>query len=236
MPAPPAYHVVVDPNLPTPNMTNPYAHIEDDDDTKEEDEDHVPEININAATQIRGHGNIISIAQMDSVRIANLVASILNGDIHTLPPAPASTPTPTPASDSLPSTPPPTAGPEQTWRTQVRGIKKYPNINITVNCGATIIGDRNIVGPGLGDIARQMQIAQRNQALRAQQAAAAVAAAQGQKAPQGSAATLYAAQAGVAGFGGPTPPMSRSCSADGEGGSCKRKAEDCGERGVKRHC
>ena len=77
-PAPPAYHTVVDPTLPIPNMTNPYDPQEEDCDTQETPDD-TPEITINAATQIRGHGNIISIAQMDSVKMANLIATVLSG-------------------------------------------------------------------------------------------------------------------------------------------------------------
>ncbi|KAI4914324.1 uncharacterized protein J4E92_009523 [Alternaria infectoria] len=79
IPAPPPYHTVVDPTLPIPNMTNPYDPQEEDCDTQETPDD-TPEITINAATQIRGHGNIISIAQMDSVRIANLIATVLSGE------------------------------------------------------------------------------------------------------------------------------------------------------------
>ncbi|KAI4917426.1 hypothetical protein J4E85_009945 [Alternaria conjuncta] len=78
-PAPPAYHTVVDPTLPIPNMTNPYDPQEEDCDAQETPDD-TPEITINAATQIRGHGNIVSIAQMDSVRIANLIATVLSGE------------------------------------------------------------------------------------------------------------------------------------------------------------
>ncbi|KAI4646123.1 uncharacterized protein J4E79_010632 [Alternaria viburni] len=60
-------------------MTSPYDPQEEDCDAQETPDD-TPEITINAATQIRGHGNIISIAQMDSVRIANLVATVLSGE------------------------------------------------------------------------------------------------------------------------------------------------------------
>ncbi|KAI4947723.1 hypothetical protein J4E91_006545 [Alternaria rosae] len=80
MPAPPAYHTVVEPTLPIPNMTNPYDPQEEDCDPSQETTDDTPEITINAATQIRGHGNIISMVQMDSVRIANLIATVLSGE------------------------------------------------------------------------------------------------------------------------------------------------------------
>lgn len=83
------------------------------------------------------------------------------------------------------------------------------------------------MGPGLGDIARQMQVAQRNQALQAQRQAAE------------SRESLYQAQAsiaqhhGVFGSGLQTPPMSRSGSEEG----AKRKAEDAGiGGGGKRRC
>ncbi|KAJ4367550.1 hypothetical protein N0V83_007134 [Neocucurbitaria cava] len=124
---------------------------------EEKDDSEMPEITINAATQIRGNGNIISIAQMDSARIANLIASMLNGGKG----VEETSPSQQPQEHSPPATP--TA--EETTKKQVGSV------HITVNCGATIIGDRNIVGPGLGDIARQMQLAQRNQALHAQQLA-----------------------------------------------------------------
>jgi hypothetical protein len=130
MPAPPAYHTIVDPTLPLPNMRNPY-------DPEDDDEEEVPEITINAATQVRGNGNIISIAQMDSVRIANLIAVMLKGETAS-------------QSQSEPQTLPSLAS-------MTKPLRQYPRINITVNCGATVIGDRNIVGPGLGDIARQMR-------------------------------------------------------------------------------
>ncbi|KAF1911889.1 hypothetical protein BDU57DRAFT_413930, partial [Ampelomyces quisqualis] len=156
MPAPPAYHTVVDPNEPMPNVRNPYDHEEED----EKDDDDVPDITINAATQVRGNGNIISIAQMDSVRIANLIAIMLHGGKM---PEPTSPSQPAPA-QTLPSL--------ASLVDEPRPLRAYPKINITVNCGATVLGDRNIVGPGLGDIARQMQLAQRTQASQAQQQAA----------------------------------------------------------------
>ncbi|KAH7414211.1 hypothetical protein DE146DRAFT_627274 [Phaeosphaeria sp. MPI-PUGE-AT-0046c] len=218
MPAPPAYHTVVDPHAPLPNMQNPYDAIDDD----EKDEEDVPEITINAATQVRGNGNIISIAQVDSVRIANLIAVMLqttgNDVKDTEPAARASTSTTTP-SHTLPSL--------ASLTNPTKPTPRYPKINITVNCGATVIGDRNIVGPGLGDIARQMQIAQRNQAFQAQRQATETR------------ESLYRAQASIAqhhglfGSGLQTPPMSRGGSEEG----AKRKAEDNGNAGgEKRRC
>jgi hypothetical protein len=217
MPAPPAYHMVVDPTAPIPNLRNPYEPEEED----EKDDDDTPEITINAATQVRGNGNIISITQMDSVRIANLIATMLQ---EPKAPEPISSQT-LPSLASLASEPKPS--------------RQYPRINITVNCGATVIGDRNIVGPGLGDIARQMQVAQRNQAAQSQQTQNA----QTQRATV-TRETLYHAQAAIAqhhglfAAQGPTPPMSRTSSlqSDGTGGS-KRKAEgDATDGGVKRQC
>ncbi|KAF1944559.1 hypothetical protein EJ02DRAFT_452416 [Clathrospora elynae] len=239
MPAPPAYHMVVDPKLPIPNMRSPYDAEERKEEDEEKDEDDSPEITINAATQVRGHGNIISIAQMDSVRIANLINSMLNGDkaAHVAcPPSPQSPHTATRA--------------EETSRTEVRGVKKFANINITVNCGATVIGDRNIVGPGLGDIARQMQMAQRNQAaLHAQQQAQQAAAGQGQPqkvpSPTQGRNTLSQAQATTAQHHGvpypaqaPMLPMSRSPSLGSETyAGVKRKAEgDIGKGIAKKQC
>ncbi|CAE7009957.1 hypothetical protein PTT_18062 [Pyrenophora teres f. teres 0-1] len=211
MPAPPAYHMVVDPNMPIPNLRNPYDHIEEDDDKDEED---APEVTINATTQIRGHGNIVSIAQMDSMRVANLISAILTGDPNKA----------APDGTGRPLTPPsPTARVVATSRTEMRGVKMYPSINITVNCGATIIGDRNIVGPGLGDIARQMQMAQRNQAVQQQQQQAAQAAA------QAAAAAAGQSQKTASGPTIATPPMSRSSSLHSDACVRKRKTEELGE-------
>jgi len=214
--------MVVDANMPIPNLRNPYDHVEEYEDKDEED---APEITVNAATQIRGHGNIVSIAQMDSVRIANLISAILSGDPDKA------------LSDGVrPLTPQsPTARVLATSRTETRGVKMYPSINITVNCGATIIGDRNIVGPGLGDIARQMQMAQRNQAAQQQQQqqqAAAQAAAQVQAQAQAQAAVAAAAgqaQKMASGTTIATPPMSRSSSLHSDACGRKRKTEDTGE-------
>ncbi|KAH7080412.1 hypothetical protein BKA63DRAFT_506398 [Paraphoma chrysanthemicola] len=224
MPAPPAYHMVVDPHAPVPDTRSPY----DPEEEEKQDEEDTPEITINAATQVRGNGNIISIAQMDSVRIANLIAILLNGKI--------------PQPEGAPQTPPePQHGHTLPSIASITGEQKParqpPKLNITINCGATVIGDRNIVGPGLGDIARQMQLAQRNAVLRQQQAQAQ---AQGTCSTEPKHETLYQAQASIAQHHGlfPTPPMSRSSSASSECvGGVKRKSEDdVREGGVKRQC
>jgi hypothetical protein len=210
MAAPPAYHTVVDPNMPIPNMRSPYDPEEEEE---EKEEDDTPEITVNAATQVRGHGNVISTAQMDSMRIATLLAAILNGKI----PEPGS---PLQQPQTLPSM----AAPRPEDRTK----RTFPRINITVNCGATVVGDRNIVGPRLGEVARQMQISQRTQALQAQQQQA-----QGQKTSSPVQPPEMSGEAQAA-----TPPMSRSPSlqSDASGGA-KRKAEDeHDENAAKRHC
>ncbi|KAH6615066.1 hypothetical protein C7974DRAFT_58335 [Boeremia exigua] len=263
MPAPPAYHMVVDPEAHTSNMSSPYDP--ESEDEREDSEDDAPEITINATTQIRGSGNIISIAQMDSVRIAGLIATIVSGDpAHSEP------------TSSETSTPPPqvpvtnlSSNSNRTGRKKKGGL----NVNITVNCGATIIGDRNIVGPGLGDIARQMQLAQRNAAMQAHQQQQQTQILQQQKLAQGLAQAqaqkqsqmnlqhslerseavpglahchqnLYQSQAGLVGIGQVTgqitPPMSRSGSFGSEGSpKGKRKAEDDAGEGLlmlKRRC
>lgn len=237
MPAPPAYHTVVDPNDPIPNVRNPYDPEEEDD----KDDEDVPDITINAATQVRGNGNIISIAQMDSARIAHLIAIVLHGGKMPEPTSPSQTT----QAQTLPSLASLVAEPKPS--------RSFPKINITVNCGATILGDRNIVGPGLGDIARQMQVAQRTQAMQAQQQAVqnqrttSTVANQSQR-PSSAAPsreTLYQAQAAIAQHHGlftgqnpPTPPMSRSASLQSEGASgLKRKAENgAGDGSVKKQC
>lgn len=264
MPAPPAYHMIVDPEEHPSNMSSPYdPDLEEEREDSSEDE--TPEITINTATQIRGNGNIISIAQMDSVRIANLIATILSGEAA-----------PSDATGSTPPATPPQASVTNlsSTRTDRRRRKKGGlNVNITVNCGATIIGDRNIVGPGLGDIARQMQLAQRNAAMQAHQQQQQTQVLQQQKLAQGLAQAqaqkqaqmnlqhslerrdgvpglaqchqnLYQSQAGLAGIGKVngqvTPPMSRSGSTGSEESpKGKRKAEDDAGEGLlmlKRRC
>ncbi|CAN9150476.1 unnamed protein product [Alternaria alternata] len=241
--------------MPMSNITSPYDSLLQEgvhSNLHETSDDDTPEIIINAATQIRGHGNIISIAQMDSVRIANLISTVLSGQ----DPTDSTTDTnKTEGEDNTTARPPTPITPtrrEHTSTTQVRGVKRFSNINITVNCGATIIGDRNIVGPGLGDIARQMQIAQRNQAaLLAQQRAAAAVGLGGQgqgvklPSPPQEAHSLGQQMHGGAipprgvtiPLGVATPPMSRSSSLSSEVGGRKRKSED-GAEGVaqKRRC
>ncbi|EUC44585.1 hypothetical protein COCMIDRAFT_6096 [Bipolaris oryzae ATCC 44560] len=236
--------------MPRSSASSPYLHFEGEEDDRETDHD-TPEVVINAATQIRGHGNIISIAQMDSVRIANLITSLLNcGDKIPVDDAtrPLTPPSPVPLA---------TAQAQRTTRTQVRGVHRYPNINITVNCGATVLGDRNIVGPGLGDIARQMQMAQRNQAaalqahqqLQQRQAAAAAAvAAEEQKTaspPLQRSGSMYQTATSPSQYcrqvplshGVATPPMSRSSSLHSDGESRKRKGADvCEAAEAKRRC
>ena len=262
MPAPPAYHMVVDPEAAnTPSMSSPYSH--EDEESRQGSDDETPEITVNAATQIRGNGNIISITQMDSVRIANLIATILSGD-----PVPADLTAP-PTPTSPPQAPVTSMNSSRTERKKKGSL----NVNITVNCGATIIGDRNIVGPGLGDIARQMQLAQRNAAMQAHQQQQQTQILQQQKLAQGLAQAqaqkqaqmnlqhslerkdgvpglaqchqnLYQSQAGLAGVGQVTgqvtPPMSRSGSFGSEGSpKVKRKAEDDAGEGLlllKRRC
>ena len=221
--------MVVDPNMPIPNLRNPYDHVQEHEDKDEED---APEITVNAATQIRGHGNIVSIAYMDSVRIANLISAILSGDPDKAPP------------DGVrPLTPQsPTARVLATSRTEMRGVKMYPSVNITVDCSATILGDRNIVGPGLGDIAIQMHMAQRNRAAQQQQQQQQQQQAAAQAAAQVQAQAAVAAAAGQAqemasGTTIATPPMSRSSSLHSDACGGKRKTEDTGEgNAAKRAC
>ncbi|PSN72813.1 hypothetical protein BS50DRAFT_582440 [Corynespora cassiicola Philippines] len=210
MPPPPAYHSVVDPNAPIPNLHDPYAAEEED-----KDEDETPEVTINAATQIRGHGNIISIPQMDSLRIAQMVALML-GTVPQIQPTQFN-----PAAAAAAAQQQGQQGTAQGAPAQpIFSSRKPPHVNITVNCGATIIGDRNIVGPGLGDIARHMQAA--NQSRAAQMQSQNVNLRAGGQPPQPQA---YPFQNHMpTGAQVPTPPMSRSSSMGSSG--AKRKAED----------
>ncbi|KAH8731016.1 hypothetical protein GQ44DRAFT_699215 [Phaeosphaeriaceae sp. PMI808] len=241
MPAPPAYHMVVDPNAPISNVHSSY----DAEDGLDKEDDETPEITLNAATQVRGNGNIISIAQMDSVRLANLISTILNGGkvIEPISPTQSQTQTQT-QSGPQPQIQQGLNLPSLASLTSAQLSRPHTRINITVNCGATVIGDRNIVGPGLGDIARQMQVAQRNQALHAQQQQQA---AQNQRTSPTvpNRETLYQAQAPIAHHHAlfdtqpstpPTPPMSRSSSwqSGGSGGTKRRADHDLNESTVKK--
>lgn len=128
--SPPAYDLVVDPGARIPN--NPYGEnsssSEYSERTNSEDNnpngpyyrdpvDNTPEITINAATQIKGHQNIVSVSTLDAKQIAEMVGVVVKASHGS----------------------------------------SHSSINITINCGTTIIGDRNIVGPGLGEVARHMQ-------------------------------------------------------------------------------
>lgn len=254
MPAPPAYHMVVDPNAHVPTTRGPFEEEEEGEDQ----DDEAPEITINAVTQVRGHGNIISIAQLDTTRIANLIATMLSGETPSSPQSENSTEgvTPCPQAPSstttFPSSPPLPSSSHAT----AKPVREFCKINVTVNCGATIIGDRNIVGPGLGDIARQMQVAQRNQALQAAQRQQ-----QQQQQAQQAHPTQPTQHAGIAvpktpvpgtgaGSGVPkgretlyqaqvaTPPMSRSASERSQeaGGGKRKRNEDVGACCAKKPC
>ncbi|KAL1607703.1 hypothetical protein SLS60_002638 [Paraconiothyrium brasiliense] len=217
MPPPPAYHSVVDPAETLPEMMH---RLYDTVEEEEEKNGETPEININATTQIRGHGNIISIAQMDSMRIANLLAILIHGGI---PPNAQGQPQGQDQQGHQPNTPPTMPGVAQLLAHEKR---EFPKININISCGATVIGDRNIVGPGLGDIARHMQLAQQRQAQAQQQQ---------QQQPSQAHPNSKSAQPQRPVFGYPapsqaplaTPPMSRSSSFGSEGSAgAKRKAEE----------
>ncbi|KAH7114214.1 hypothetical protein B0J11DRAFT_540410 [Dendryphion nanum] len=234
MPPPPAYHLVVDPNNAHTGIPiqTPFGAVRSEEEAEEtgieeEEEDDVPEVTINATTQVRGHGNIISVPQMDSVRIAGMVYCMLNG----MPLAPMS---PTQATSSTTSdgqtqptaqTPPNTSTNSSTQSTSStstntngrRPLKAFPKINITVNCGATVIGDRNVVGPGLGDIARNIQVANQRAQMHQMQARATQAAQSMVPGIQIPATTPTQM---------PTPPMSRSASGNGDCGIKRKAGED----------
>ncbi|KAF2018630.1 hypothetical protein BU24DRAFT_458384 [Aaosphaeria arxii CBS 175.79] len=254
MPPPPAYHTVVDSDAHIPIRT-PYMFPNEDNRNgfDDEEENDVPEVTINATTQIRGHGNIITVPQLDSARIAGMVVCVLNGG----PPSPTTTAAAAAAAtvQSQTATPPQSNSsddgnsnnnnsdnqsnnnnnqtPQTAPATARRIAKPFPRINVTINCGATVVGDRNIVGPGLGDIARQMQLQAHQRQQLQQQQAAATAAAQAQSARIAAATAASRPLFQTHGF--PTPPMSRSSSgsstAEGGGAGVKRKAE--GDAGVQ---
>jgi hypothetical protein len=131
--SPPAYDLVVDPRAPISNMgNNAYRedsssseyferiNLEDNDPNGpfyQDPVDDTPEFTINAATQIKGHQNIVSVSTLDVEQIAEMVGAVVKAS-------------------------------------QGSG---HSSINITINCGTTIIGNRNIVGSGLGEVARHMQ-------------------------------------------------------------------------------
>jgi hypothetical protein len=131
--SPPAYDLVVDPRVSIPNMGNNLyrensSSSEYSERTNPEDNDpngpyyrgsvdDTPEITINAATQIKGHQNIVSVSTLDAKQIAEMVAAIVKSSHRS----------------------------------------GHSTINITINCGTTIIGDRNIIGSEIGEVARHMQ-------------------------------------------------------------------------------
>lgn len=235
MPPPPAYDMVVDvdPNAPISNFANPYDPVSDDEKEDDEDEEEeIPEVKINASTQIRGHGNIIQVAHMDGPRIAGMLHCMLFGQPPNSPPLQSPTNTTAPglqmsSNGRAPSSYVPRAAMNTGPSTQKLKVR-FPKINITVECGATVIGDKNIIGPGLGEIARHMQVAQNRQMAQAHAVAQA----------QAAAAARQRAMSGDGTGREPihilTPPRSRQNSEDAVagGGGMKRKAsvEDEGER------
>ena len=225
MPAPPpAYHLVVDSGAPPPHGQGLYEHEEDHG---KDDEDFL-EVTVNAATQIRGHGNIISITQMDNERIANLITAALSGG--TIPDIAYSA-----SSHEGPTLP--------SISRMTKGAKREPlKIHVTVNCGAAVIGDRNVIGPGLGNIARQMELAQRNRALLAEQQQQQQRWQEQQQEQQQEVQTrhhisLNAAQ-GLLDLHASAPSMSRGAAIHNDApGGMKRKAEDNSRPTVlKRQC
>jgi hypothetical protein len=129
--SPPAYNLVVDPLAPIPNIANNPFHqnsssSEDSDagsnfENNNQDGpyyqdpvDDMPEMMVNAATQIKGHENIVSVNTLDAKIIAKMVHAVAKESAGT-------------------------------------------QMNITINCSATIIRSRNIVGPGMVEVARHMQ-------------------------------------------------------------------------------
>jgi hypothetical protein len=209
--------MVVNPHDTIPNLSNPYDpedDLEKDDD--EQDSDEIPEVTINATTQIRGHGNIISVPPMDAVRIAGLLHTMMFG-----PPGAGGASSPAFAQMAGGGS----AG------TQTRTRMKFPKLIITVNCGATVFGDKNVVGPGLGEVARQMQLAraqQQQQQQQAQAAAAARAQQQSQPIPAMAMPVPILSMPMTRGRVGSESASSEASSSSG--GSGKRKAVD-GEEG-----
>lgn len=204
MPPPPAYEMVVDPNAPIPNLRSPYDPEEEEDKT-----DEIPEVIIHAATQIRGHGNIISVPPMDATKIVGMLHTMLFGPVSPTSPVPPQNAATQGASD-------------HGHEARMKALR----INITVNCGATVVGDKNIVGPGLGDIARHMQVANRNQAQRATTTTAA-----GATAGATSGATTRATAPFLEGLvTGMTTPRSQTASESGR----SEASEASGVAGRKR--
>ncbi|ORX97062.1 hypothetical protein BCR34DRAFT_593640 [Clohesyomyces aquaticus] len=261
---PPAYELVVDPSAPIPNLRSPYDPIteeekEDTDDEEMEDDDEEEEematkkddseVTINAGTQIRGHGNIISMSPMDGGRIVGVLVGLLGGGSVTptsqstapssaleMATAMANTNSNSNSSSPASATPVPT----QIQRTfQLKNPSR--RITITLNCGSTVVGDRNIVGPGLGEIARQMSAGRQTQTSTTMPTTTPTTtttptstttstptttpiSTQGtRQAPQGSIPVSVAEQA-------PTPPASRTPSLGGvtSSSSAKRKGSEDG--------
>ncbi|KAF2266989.1 hypothetical protein CC78DRAFT_577524 [Lojkania enalia] len=151
---PPAYDTVVDANQLTSNR-NPYTA--QDENEAGEAEDDGREIIINAATQIRGHGNIISVVPLDGSKIADIVSKLLR---------PESSDDQGIQSNAESVASPVTSSSLGYSRTEVSPTSSFSKISITMNCGATVIGDRNIVGPGLGDVVHYINVQRNQQAAR----------------------------------------------------------------------
>ncbi|KAF2120875.1 hypothetical protein BDV96DRAFT_595280 [Lophiotrema nucula] len=203
--SPPAYHMVVDPNAPIPNMNNPYHPLDDMDDGLNFDEvdeeaeessedDEGTELTINAQTDIIGHGNIIGFEPMDAKKVALLVWELMG---KPQPGAEGAQPTVYAAGNAD------------------RAVLNVPgqNMRITINCGTTVRGNKNILGPGLAELARTMAIARSRQAGNAppQTPAQAEGAPSPQQATQGASPPASGSTSGVEGAGS---------------GGLKRKAED----------
>ena len=166
---------VVNPDDPIPNLRNPYDPLSDPTDADprhypdspvllhappghapgpevpSSSYEQIPEVVIDAMTQIRGHGNIVSMPRFNTGAIGGIVGDLLRGRGA--------------GNDRL--------EPGQTDQ----GPAATPfdlNVNIGINCGAVVAGDGNMVGMPVSAVgnfvldaraaARRAQAQARNQA------------------------------------------------------------------------
>ncbi|KAF2706738.1 hypothetical protein K504DRAFT_64366 [Pleomassaria siparia CBS 279.74] len=168
---PPAYHTVVRPNDPIDWGHNPYhpesdgdeesnpdpsdAEAESDDSSDEES----PDVNVNAAAIVLGSGNMVTVTPLTAHEVANAAMSIVR-EIN-----------PFATHQTTPTLQGPGGASSQLEVASQATDQALPerSLNITVNCGTTIIGDRNLVGPQLLNVLQSFRARMYNQQRQAQQ-------------------------------------------------------------------
>ncbi|KAF2739853.1 hypothetical protein EJ04DRAFT_259100 [Polyplosphaeria fusca] len=135
---PPSYEQVVDPNAPLPNMENPYD--EEDSDSEVEELEAEAEAKRRAAAQADADNNDITITVNSAIHVrghGNVLGAMSEERIQDI------------LKELLRV--------EEGHRANVSlAATRRPRIHLTVTCPMTVTGDRNIVSPNLGDVAKFM--------------------------------------------------------------------------------